>query len=239
MRPIYKGDWPLTPRRGWKMAFNDWTKAIPILKTRTGSYCHLCEMKVTNAIAIEHIFPKEHYPRLENHWSNFLLICNTCNSKKGSTIPNSPYRYAYYWPHLHNTFMAFDYRHIVPFPSNSLNGAQQMRAKKLIQLYKLDDVANATGEPDNRHIQRLEATHKAIKRLLEYLTGKATVEAIVDMATATGFFSVWMTIFNDVPLVKQALLSCSDFHLANQSQPCFDFTTCAALPRNPSKNDPI
>lgn len=63
MRPINKGLHPITPQRGKKMVLNDWTKAIPFLKQRTGDYCHICEMKVTNMLAIEHIKPQIHFPK--------------------------------------------------------------------------------------------------------------------------------------------------------------------------------
>ena len=89
MRPINKGTWPTKNNGTKKKVFNDWTRAIPILKERTGHYCHLCEMKMNSGFAIEHIKPKVFYPQLKSHWSNFLLVCPYCNSHKIATIPKN------------------------------------------------------------------------------------------------------------------------------------------------------
>jgi len=236
MRPIDKGGWPTKGSHGVrKRVFNDWTRAIPHLRGRTGRFCHLCEMKVTNAIAIEHIKPKEHFPRLQAHWDNFLLICNQCNSHKLATIPISPYKKKYYWPHLNNTIKAFDFKitgEIIPNTTYLTTQPQIDRANATIDLYGLDKTVTAQGNSDDRLLERLEAYKQAIDRLIEY-TGVpqlATVPAIVANAKNTGFFSVWLKVFDSVPVVKAALIDCPDFHLASTN--CFN-AAYQPIDRNP------
>lgn len=234
MRPIDKGSWPTKGSHGIrKRVFNDWTRAIPHLRGRTGRFCHLCEMKVTNAIAVEHIKPKEHFPRLQAHWDNFLLICNHCNSHKLATIPVSPYKKKYYWPHLNNTIMAFDFKitgEIIPNTTYLTTQPQIDRVNATIDLYGLDKTVTAQGNSDDRLKDRLEAYKQAIDRYIEYSNGQATVAAIVDNAKNTGFFSVWLKVFDTVAVVKAALIDCPDFHLASTN--CFN-AAYQPIDRNP------
>ena len=51
---------------------------------RIGQYCSYCELPIVANLAIEHIVPKTSFPLLATRWSNFLLACAACNSKKGS-----------------------------------------------------------------------------------------------------------------------------------------------------------
>jgi len=237
MRPVNKGSWPTTPVRSLKIKFTDWSKAIPILKQRTGWYCHLCEMRVTNALAIEHIKPKEHFSKLESHWDNFLLICNHCNSSKLAKVPQASYRRKYYWPHLNNTLLAFEYGHKLPFisPAANLSKPQRARAVRLIRLYSLNKQVNSNGESDTRWIEKMSALKDAIDSLIEYQNSKITVESITRLAKKTGFFAIWLSIFNNTPQVKEALINCSDFHVSS----FFDLTL-HPIPRNLSNpTDPI
>ena len=213
--------------------FNDWTRAIPHLKLATGSYCHFCEMKVTNALAIEHIKPQTHFPRLQNQWENFLLICNYCNSEKLAMIPKN-YRTDYFWPHLNNTLLAFDFNFTANvIPNTKLTNPVDIdRANRLIALYGLDKRTSSDGSPDPRWVERAKALYLAINRKSEYLSGRATLDAIVDFAVATGFFSVWLKIFDNIPVVRAALINCPDFKIPINE--CFD---AALMPMRNSEND--
>jgi len=215
MRPVEKGAWPLTPVRQRKKVFTDWTSAIPILKDRTGKYCHICEMKVTNAMAIEHIKPRIHFPKLRSHWDNFLLTCNSCNSHKSNSIPLSPYRKMYFWPHKNNTLLVFEYGTVLPFirPAVLPNRNQRARAVRLIRLYGLNKQINQNGEPDTRWIEKCSALRDAIDSRIEYLNGLTTIASIIRNAKSAGFFSIWLTVFNNEMPVKNALINCPDFHL--------------------------
>jgi hypothetical protein len=244
MRPINRGLWP-TWRRGntnVPYVFNDWTNARDHLVERTGLYCHFCEMRVNNCIAVEHIKSRDGYPKLSNNWSNFLLICASCNSNKKAKKLEVPYRQHYYWPHLNNTLLAFSSPIYEPnsllalMPKAGLSPHQKSRADATIALYGLDKIDTSTGDSDKRHIERKTATKKAIDRLIEYQSGKATISAIVDMATTTGFFSVWLGVFNDITPVKHALLQAPEFKIDVATW--FD-TAFNPSPRNPTKVDPI
>jgi uncharacterized protein (TIGR02646 family) len=221
MRPVAKGDWPLTAKHGKKMSLENWSRAIPILKARTGSYCHLCEMHVTNPIAIEHIFNRDSYPRLSANWSNFLLACSYCNSRKGAQRVEAPYRAKYFWPHLHNTLLKFEYRPDgVTRAHADLSPADRPRALRTISLYALDATKTKTGDLDQRHRARLQAWRIAIDRRIEFEKGICPVSVIVDSATLAGFFSVWLAVFHDREAVRAALIQCPAFHLAETS--CLD-----------------
>lgn len=226
MRPIQKGPWPTKGTGIKKRIFNQWQRAIPHLKDSTGKFCHFCEMKVTNALAIEHIKPQVHFPRLSSDWNNFLLICNYCNSHKLSNKPIAPYRKNYFWPHLNNTLKTFDVSLAGVITPNTFflsNIADINRANNTIALYGLDKTHTSTGNSDDRLVERLEAFYFAIERLKEFTTGiNASVDVIVDLAKTKGFFSVWLKVFENVPSVRTALISCPDFHLANTN--CFDST---------------
>jgi hypothetical protein len=226
MRPISKGSWPTKGSRGVaKRVFNSWQRAIPHLVGRTGPFCHLCEMRVTNALAIEHILPKVHYPRLSAHWANFLLICNYCNSHKVAAIPRSPYKKTYFWPHLNNTLKVFYVNSVPEIVPNKryLTGNNIIRAQNTINLYGLNKTHNAEGESDNRWTERAKAMYFAIKRLNEFNSGvNSSVDNIIEFAETTGFFSVWLKIFDNVPAVRAALINHPNFYLASTN--CFDPT---------------
>jgi uncharacterized protein (TIGR02646 family) len=214
MRPILKGWWPIRGNQV-RYVFNDWTRAIPYLKSRTGKYCHLCEMKV-DPISIEHILPKSHFEDLASDWDNFLLICHYCNSHKSNEIPVLPYANNYYWPHLNNTLMAFFYPkngEVIPNKEHLTVSHQVEKAENTIKLYGLNKKVTQQGNSDERLKNRLIAYKQAIDRFIEKSDGKATVRAIVDNAQNTGFFSVWLQVFNNCPDVKEALIQSPAFHL--------------------------
>ena len=224
MRPVNKSSWPTKGKRTPKpLIFNSWKNAIPHLVGGSGKFCHFCEMRVTNALAIEHIMPKEHYPRLRANWNNFILICNYCNSHKGDTIPVSPYKKNYYWPHLNNTLKAFDFNTaavVVPNIAVLTTNLEIQRAQNTINLYGLSKTNNSRGESDNRWLERARALVLAIDCLQEYQLGMTTIRNIVEFAESTGFFSVWLKIFNGISAVRTALINHPGFHLSLTN--CFD-----------------
>ncbi len=170
----------------------------------------------TNALTIEHILPrKEEYPDRASDWDNFLLACHSCNSSKGSKAPLSPYRDMYYWPHLHNTALAFEYGTALPFvkPSDILNRTQRAKAIRLIRLYRLNKQVTVFGESDPRWLEKMQTLKYAIDSLIEYHHKQITLDTIVRLACSSGFISIWLTVFTDVVAVKRSLISCSAFHL--------------------------
>lgn len=214
MRPVDKGTWPTSKKvPGKLLLFNDWKRALKPLKDRTGWYCHLCEMRVNNHMSIEHIKHRDAFPKLASSWTNFLLACGYCNSRKRAKSPEAPYRKRYVWPHIHNTLLAFD----VPLAGGSPGTVQvnsslqdpvlKTRAQALIDLYALEAQSTSDGGADVRFIERMAAVHMAATRRVEYDRGQATAQAVVDMAKVSGFFSVWFKVFADVPQIKALLIA--------------------------------
>lgn len=242
MRPINKGAWPTRKNNNAiKLVFTDWSNAREHLVDRTGRYCHLCEIQLPMGLAVEHIKPKEIHKSLSDKWANFLLICTSCNSRKKVTDPVRPYRLNYYWPHLNNTLMAFSTSlcgsdAFLVKPHAGLNPAQLTRATATIDLYKLDQRALASGEGDARYTRKIEIASKAIGRLIEYKTGRCTVESIVDSVVSDGFFSLWLEIFKRENIVIEAILNLPSFKIDRQNW--FDVNN-NPVGRNPMRQDVI
>jgi len=240
MRPIDKGTWPIT-EKGNKAVFTQWRNAKYYLEERTGCYCHLCEMRVNNALAIEHIKAKDSHPRLSACWTNFLLICTSCNSRKNKTPLTPPYRHHYYWPHLNNTLLAFHtplvgHNALVVNAHPSLSPPQKQKADATIKLYALDKTATATGDSDRRYLERKQTISMALERLEEYANNQVSLSAIVDLAVSRGFFSLWLDIFRGYPKVVHALLDAQPFC---QNKTSWFSATLDPLPRNQGKTDPL
>ena len=214
MRPVNKGLWPTHGVNNVRYVFNNWTNANPFLKDRTGWFCHLCELPLTSGSAVEHIKSRFKYSRLSNSWTNFLLICVYCNSRKGAAEVVVPYKHNYYWPHIANTLKAYSIstEQLVEVGCN-LNPHQQERAQRLIGLYKLNESTTDDGAIDQRHRMRIKAFTFATRRLEEYLGGKCSIQAVIDNAVSSGFFSLWYQIFSSQPLVLRALIDEPDFYL--------------------------
>ncbi|XBS68610.1 hypothetical protein ABK905_18415 [Acerihabitans sp. KWT182] len=240
MRPVDKGAWPVT-KKGAKAVLTQWRNAKQYLEERTGSYCHFCEMRVNNALAIEHIKSKERFPRLSACWTNFLLICTSCNSRKNTLPLNVPYRDHYYWPHLNNTLLAFHTplageNALVVNAHPALSPAQKQKADATIKLYALDKITTAAGDSDRRYLERKQTISMALERLQEYADKRASTAAIVDLAVSRGFFSLWLDIFHGYPEVVRALLDAQPFCQRNAA---WFGENLEPLPRNRGKADPL
>jgi hypothetical protein len=172
-------------------------------------------MRVTNALAIEHIQPKKHFPWLADVWDNFLLICSYCNSSK---LDEVSFPRDYVWPDQDDTHIVFEYLPLsaTVISKTDLTDEDKRRSQNTLRLYGLQKEKTATGAMDTRFAERLRASNIAIKRLLEYTANKATVDAIVDSAESTGFFSVWLKVFERFPEVRRALIECPSFYLTGK-----------------------
>lgn len=242
MRPVYKGLWPTRPdNAAIRLVFTDWTNAKKSLVERTGEFCHLCEIYMPMGLAVEHIMPKVHFGLLSDKWDNFLLICTACNSRKHNDIPARPYKLKYYWPHLHNTLLAFQSPFNGPSaflvtPSSALNPDQLSRANATINLYKLDQKLLLSGEPDPRYRRKFEIGSMAMHRYLDYKRGQCTLQSVTENAKANGFFTLWLEIFKNERPVVDALLDLPDFKLDRAQW--FDAQN-VPQGRNGTKIDPI
>lgn len=208
MRPIIKGDWPIS--EDGKIKFTAHGQAKQFLENNTGHYCYFCEMPVVNVPGVEHIKHQQHHPNLVCHWDNLMLSCQYCNSRKTKSKIKT---YNYYWPHKNNTFLIFNYEVDNVFDSKGLpavndaqlNDAQKDKAQKTLELYGLNKKENSTGGIDRRFNFRLDAISKALGCKQEYgsIPPAITVDGILRTAQSTGFWSIWATVFkHDIPVLE-------------------------------------
>lgn len=215
MRPVERG---LAPQ-----IYAQYGDAIEDLKSRLGSYCSYCERQVAASLAVEHVIPKNLHPELEKEWDNFLLGCTNCNSVKGDRaveIQN------FIWPDRDNTLLALVYSKggFVRLADN-LNNEQKTKAQALSDLVGLQrHPAQGWVKParkDKRWQDREEswATAEKCRDLFESLEkADAARDLVLKVAKSNGFFSVWMTVFNDYPDIKRELIK----SFAGTAISCFD-----------------
>lgn len=217
MRPVDKGN-----DLG---EFQPYGKAQQPLTERLGEYCSYCERWIACAIHVEHKKPKNDYPEDQFLWSNFLLSCTNCNSGKGHGQLNLA---DYLWPDRDNTYRAFIYdaegRVLANKAySDALN--QKIESTwRILGLNKHPDLS-ITGQQtpsnkDKRWLHRLQAWQNATKRksqLSEFDTPERRSE-IVEMALQRGFWSVWMTVFQDDADMRRRLIEAFQGTCTN----CFD-----------------
>jgi uncharacterized protein (TIGR02646 family) len=203
MRPVERG---LAPQ-----IYAQYGDAIEDLKSRLGSYCSYCERQVAASLAVEHVIPKSLYPQLEKEWDNFLLGCTNCNSLKGDRVVEIK---NFIWPDRDNTLLALVYSKggFVRLADN-LNNEQKTKAQALLDLVGLQrHPARGWVKPakkDKRWQNREEswATAERCRELLENLEqADAARDLVLEVARNNGFFSVWMTVFNDYPDIKRELI---------------------------------
>jgi uncharacterized protein (TIGR02646 family) len=208
MRPVVRGICP-TDDNGSDVVFNQYSKARGPLIGRIGEYCSYCEMHLDASLAIEHVKPKQYNPDEELHWGNFLLSCTNCNSTKGQEDVELN---DYLWPDKDNTFYALQYDEGgLVSPSDRLddNPALKEKAQETIRLTGLDkQPANNPAVSDRRWINRRETWDIAVdsRRDLESNDAPEMRRQIIRSATARGYWSIWMTVFEDDPDIRQRLL---------------------------------
>ncbi|MEM9544895.1 MAG: HNH endonuclease [Bacteroidota bacterium] len=62
-------------------------RATVPLTSRLGDFCSYCGTPLPGLVEVEHMVPKSQYPTFSCEWSNFLMSCGPCNTKKGD-IPD-------------------------------------------------------------------------------------------------------------------------------------------------------
>jgi len=196
VRRVDRGPWPVDSD-GHERHFNDhpraYRKAKPDLLARLGGYCSYCER--VGDLHVEHIVPKEKSPDLIGEWSNFLLGCSNCNSIKRDRNDS---RHGYIWPDTDDTEVAFEYLvdgivRVRPGLSEELNS----RADRLYDLVGLGRTPSSHPEAsDLRWLKRREAWRVATRAKRSVSDG-ANGDIVIELAKATGFCSVWITVFAD------------------------------------------
>lgn len=226
MRPVNRGDRPIDGM-GKPVNFKQYGDARNELINRLGCYCSFCEIRLPMALAVEHIQPKSLEPTLENEWSNFLLSCPSCNSIKGTKAINL---HDYLWVNLDNTFRAFIYeKDRSPQIAGFLNAAQQQIAQNTLELTGLNrEPSSPETVKDKRWKARKAAWDAALqaKVNLGQQPSEQMSQIILVLAIHTGFWSIWMTVFQNDTDMRQRLIDA----FQGTSTDCFDGQT-QALPR--------
>lgn len=217
MRPVNRGSNPVN-RQGQPKQYTEYGNARRDLIERLGEYCSYCEMELDSSLAVEHIQPKEHHPTLEREWSNFLLACTNCNSTKGQKNPDLS---SVFWPHLDNTFRAFEYSDEGVVKINpGLSDTEKTIAEATIALTGLAKIANQQTATDRRWLNRREVWNIAqeSKQDLSECDCEQMRRQIVRTAVGKGYWSIWMTVFSDDSDMLNRLI-CA---LPGTARDCFD-----------------
>ncbi len=201
MRPIDKGQ----DRR-----LRDLSEARRLLSAQVGEYCAYCEIRL-GSLEIEHIQPQSTHPELVTDWSNLLLACGYCNKFKSNKPSDNCY-----FPHTHNTALAFAYiASLPPAPSDNLTDTQRIMAQNTIDLAGL---SRTSGQHQSRREGAYGHARRAFMRLQQQPDNDLLKEATVDTATSTGFFSIWLTVFQDNPELCVRLIQA----FKGTARDCFD-----------------
>ncbi len=189
-----------------KTKYNPYGSAKDDLILALGNFCSYCERRgYSSALDVEHIHEKQTHPTQKYLWSNFLLACKNCNSIKGTKPVNNSLL-----PHLDNTFSVFSYLDSGLVVLNyNLTNPLKTKAENLLDVVGLDRIPghNKYSTKDKRWQERKEAWELANRYLKKYTNSNCDIETIVDLALKSGFWSIWMTTFQDYKGVQEALIN--------------------------------
>ncbi len=207
MRPVERG---LAPK-----IYTRYQDAIEDLEARLGIYCSYCERLLPVGLAVEHIIPKALHPELKTEWTNFLLGCPNCNSVKSDKEVEVKH---FIWPDRDNTLLALIYSKggFIRL-SNNLSDEWKTKAQALLDLVGLQrHQASGWDNPaprDKRWQQReeiwtiAELTRDRFEALNQNDEARILAKGqVLTAAKACGFFSIWMTVFDDYPDIKIELI---------------------------------
>lgn len=225
MRPVNRGTCP-KDENGNCVQYSEYTQARGKLIERIGECCSYCEMHLDSSLAVEHIQPKKPpgssviNMRLALSWDNFLLACTNCNSTKGNKDINTQ---DFFWPDQDNTFRAFKYSVGGIVSANPQLGSQSLidKAVKTIELLGLDKTPlNDPKASDRRWQNRCEVWGIAnqCKAFLNKCDLPEMREMITITATKSGYWSIWMTVFEGDKDMLQRLIDA----VPGTSTECFD-----------------
>lgn len=229
MRPIDKG---ATPYK----TIGKYQEAGPYLEDRIGAYCSFCEMRVNNALAVEHKESKKSGGALTD-WDNLLLSCTYCNSRKLEKVKKGEMG-KWIWPDLHNTFLAFSYENALPRVNKeylqSVSAEVLQKAEAVLEGLELDYCPNSGNRNRGKEKYRDKRWNKRFETLSVAEEARASWDKhkntefrseqlinIVNQAKGYGFFSVWMMIFDGETEVRNALIRA----FPGTDMSCFDEKT--------------
>lgn len=203
--------------------FANYAQAKPALIDAIGGFCSYCEAHQGEGLDVEHVHAIDNDgPRLR--WDNFLLSCSVCNSLKGTKNAG---RDGYCWPDRDNTGRAFRVDatgriSITP----QLEPAERSLAQATASLLNLLSFPGSNPPPsraDRRVEQRRKMWKKAIamRQMLASQDSDLARHFLSEAAAANGFWTVWMTVFQDDPDLRRRLIEA----FPGTAGECFDATT--------------
>lgn len=207
MRPIDKGEAPDT-------RFRHYQDAEAYLEERIGAYCSYCEFPIQHVPEVEH---KEAKARggARLAWSNLLLSCKYCNARKHDIVWAGE-KGRYIWPDEEDTFHCFSYSGDIPKLNEDylmMKGpTTRKRAESLYQLVKLENIPRSPQDKDRRYARRsyarrcAEQCRTAWEKVMNSPEQEEYFNLMLELAKATGFFSVWMDVFQGDRRVRQGLI---------------------------------
>jgi uncharacterized protein (TIGR02646 family) len=225
MRPVKRGKNPIN--KDFPNSKNGHQKAKPDLISRMGHYCSYCERRIPLYLSVEHIQPQSLYSNLKRRWTNFLLACWNCNRDKSDT---DVVLSKVLLPDRDNTFAAFIYT-----PDGNIKPSQLAIDKGLNQLAhdtltltgldkKISEVVDKNGKEIaiDRVKQREEAwllAQRAKGHITKQPDNDILKEQVIDTAKENGFFSIWMTVFENDSDMRNRLI---DAFAGTRESGCFD-----------------
>jgi hypothetical protein len=228
MRPVYRGYLPAREtERGPQYIFvvKEYGFYRKALIQRIGAYCSFCEVPMGANLAIEHIVAKKYRADLQENWDNFVLACVNCNSTKGTKVADTDDLPDYYWP-TDTTIQGLDFFGLFTYGKSGTHGddnvyvspanPRDQRAIDTIALTQLNRVRVADPKVSDRRVFNRTATWNRASTMATTLAGyyaalgaAANADPAVIMykrqikmaAISSGFWSVWVTVFNQQTFV--------------------------------------
>ncbi len=254
MRPLDKGPSPVNSD-GNPISHRDYQQWRSALIDRIGYYCVYCNMPLSHSLQVEHVIPINPLagftPGDLIAWENMLLSCGPCNNAKNNTTVTVN---QYYLPEEHNTHLPFQIIethdagniHAIVSVRPDLTDAQQQKAKRTIELFKLDNIDERGKVVDIRSQKRRDAMAAINANLEQYIAGKTALnfdanvaaQRVAIQAKVIGFFSLWYDAFINEPEVMYQLVGSGI--IKGTAQNCFDPAIgYQPINRNPGYFDPI
>lgn len=219
MRPVHKPH--PTDAIGKPKEYPRYQEAKTDLLHCLGKYCSYCEMQLSTGLAIEHVQPKSLKEDLERSWSNFLLGCVHCNSRKKDKPVELDDTF---WPDQDNTLRAFEYEPLTNTVKvhSQLDEQDSQCAQTMLKLVGLGNIPQKWNE-DPRFDERLTVWKIAMDIKHELWSRPENEhpkirQRVVENAVPRGFFSVWMTVFADDSETRRQLIEA----FQGTAKDCFD-----------------
>lgn len=186
MRSVERGPWP-TENGGRRVSFARYGTRKSSAGGEDGEYCSYCERP--GDLHVEHVVLNSVPGELETEWSDFLLACVNCSSRK----PNgNGSRDRYLWPDKDDTFGAFVYRSDGRMSVD--DGLPQRDHGKTSAPFELVGLGAGGTRTDRRRHRRHQAWDQAVE-VRKPIRGENS--GVLAVALGTGLFSVWMAMFYD------------------------------------------